>query len=57
MTVRNEIAKSLRETVARSYEGGGILVQDVDRPSSEPTRLGAVKHAAKLVVAANPRLQ
>jgi hypothetical protein len=32
-------------------------MQDVDRPNREPTRLGAVKHAAKLVAAVNPRLQ
>ena len=36
---------------------GGILEQDVNRPSGEPARLGAVKHAAKCVAAANPRLQ
>ena len=36
---------------------GGILEQDVNRPSGEPVRLGAVKHAAKCVAAANPRLQ
>ena len=35
----------------------GILEQDVDRPSGEPSRVDAVKHAARLVVAANPRLQ
>jgi hypothetical protein len=36
---------------------GGILEQDVNRPSGEPARLGAVKHAPKLVAVANPRLQ
>ena len=36
---------------------GGILKQDINRPSGEPARLGAVKHAAKCVAAANPRLQ
>ena len=35
----------------------GILEQDVDRPSGEPARVDAVKHAARFVVAANPRLQ
>ena len=42
-------------TVARKK--GASPQQDVNRPSCEPARLGAVKHAAKCVAAANPRLQ
>jgi hypothetical protein len=42
---------------SRAGRKGGILEQDVNRPSGEPARLGAVKHAAKCVAAANPRLQ
>ena len=36
---------------------GASPQQDVNRPSGEPARLGAVKHAATCVAAANPRLQ
>jgi hypothetical protein len=57
MTIRYEIVESPGETGARSRRKVGILEQDVDRPSGEPARVGAVQHAAKLVAATNPRLQ
>jgi len=36
---------------------GGILEQDVDRPSGEPACLDAAPAASRPVAVANPRLQ
>jgi len=50
MTVRREIAESHSETGARSREGG-ILEQDVDRPSGEPARRQAGRSCESAIAA------